>query len=282
MSGSTSAGVGVRTRTVLRWELRKLAAQRRTWIGVGAACIGPLVLVAAMSLHNTALPKDTPFGRYIRDTGLAGPLVLLGFGGMWFLPLLTAMVTGDLFSAEDHHGTWKTYLTRSVSRDKVFVAKVLAGALYAAALVVLMTIISIVGFGLRFGFHPLTSLSGEDISPGRAVLLVAGSWLLALFPLLAFTALALASSLLSKNGIAGVLTPVIVSFLMQLLGFLNAGGSTLRHYLLTSQFEAFHGLFHDPRYTAMVVRVIWVSVLYAVAPIAVSYVVFRRRDITGG
>ena len=36
---------------------------------------------------------------------MAGPLVLLGFGGMWFLPLLTAMVTGDLFSAEDHHGT---------------------------------------------------------------------------------------------------------------------------------------------------------------------------------
>lgn len=213
---------------------------------------------------------------------MAGPLVLLGFGGMWFLPLLTAMVTGDLFSAEDHHGTWKTYLTRSTSRNKVFVAKVFAGGLYALALVVLMTVVSIVSFGLRFGFHPLTALSGEDISPGRAVLLVAASWLLALFPLLAFTALALASSLLSRNGIAGVLTPVIVSFLMQLLGFLNVGGSTLRHYLLTSQFEAFHGLFHDPRYTAMVVRVIWVSAVYAVAPIVVSYVVFRRRDITGG
>jgi ABC-2 type transport system permease protein len=259
-----------------------LLAQKRTWLGLATAVVGPLIFVAAMSLHNTALPKDTPFGRYIRDTGLAGPLVLLGFGGMWFLPMLTAIVAGDLFSTEDHHGTWKTYLTRSVSRQRVFVAKTLAGAIYTTALVVLMTAVGIVGFGLRFGFHPLIALSGEDVGAGRGVMLIIASWALSLLPLLAFTSLALACSLLSRNGITGVVTPIVIAFLMQLLGFLNAGGSIARHYLLTTQFEAFHGFFHDPTYTNMVIRAVWVSVLYAVPPIVVAYAVFRRRDITGG
>ena len=72
------------TMTVLGWELRKLAAQKRTWLGLVASALAPLILVAAMSLQNTPLPKDISFGRYIRDSGLAGPLVLLGFGGIFF------------------------------------------------------------------------------------------------------------------------------------------------------------------------------------------------------
>jgi len=60
--------------TVLGWEVRKLAAQKRTWLGLVASALAPLILVAAMSLQNTPLPKDIPFGRYIRDSGLAGPL----------------------------------------------------------------------------------------------------------------------------------------------------------------------------------------------------------------
>jgi ABC-2 type transport system permease protein len=272
----------VSTTTVLTTELRKLAAQKRSWIGIGAAVIGPIAFAVAMSLQSTSLPKDTPFGRYARDTGLAGPLVLLGFGGLWFLPMLTAIVAGDIFSSEDHHGTWKTLLTRSVSRRQVYVAKAIAAGLYATTLVVLMTIASIVACGVRFGFHPLVALSGEEIGPGRGVALIAASWALTLLPLLAFTAIALACSLISRNGITGVVAPIMISFLMQLLGFLNAGGSIGRHFLLTTQFEAFHGFFHDPSYSTMIVRAVWVSLLYAIPPIVISYRIFSRRDVVGG
>jgi len=269
------------TATVLGWELRKLAAQKRSWLGLVASLSAPLILVAAMSLQNTPLPKDIAFGRYIRDSGLAGPLVLLGFGGIFFFPMLTAIVSGDLFSSEDHHGTWKTYLTRSVSRPQVYAAKVLAGMAYATLAMVLMAAMSVPACVLRFGFKPLTGLSGADIGPGRAFFLVAASWALSVLPVLAFTAIALAASVLTRNSVSGVVTPIILSFLMQLLAFL-AGATVVRHFLLTSQFEAFHGLFHDPAYPAMVARAIWLSVAYAIPPLVVSYVVFTRRDVTGG
>jgi hypothetical protein len=35
----------------------------------------------------------------------------------------------------------------------------------------------------------------------------------------------------------------------------------VRHFLLTTEFEAFHGFFHDPSYRAMVTRAVWISAL---------------------
>lgn len=269
------------TITIVGWEVRKLAAQKRTWLGLVASALAPLVLVAAMSLQNTPLPKDIAFGRYIRDTGLAGPLVLLGFGGIFFFPMLTALVAGDLFSSEDHHGTWKTYLTRSVSRPQVYGAKVLAGMAYAVLAMFIMAVMSVPACVLRFGFKPLVSLSGADIGPRHGLGLVVASWGLSALSVLAFTAIALAASVLTRNSVSGVVFPVILSFVMQLVAFLS-GATVVRHFLLTSQFDAFHGMFHDPAYSVMVARGIWIPFAYAIPPLLISYRVFTRRDVAGG
>ena len=55
-------------------------------------------------------------------------LLVLGFATQWLLPLLTAIVAGDIFASEDQHGTWKTVLTRSASRSQLFWAKMLVAS----------------------------------------------------------------------------------------------------------------------------------------------------------
>ena len=117
-------------RVVYRWELRKLIAQKRTFIGIGAAVIVPLIFVVALLADSEGGPEGVPFGNYVRDSGLAIPLVSLFFGAIWLLPLLTALVAGDIVAAEDHNGTLKTILTRSVERWQIFAAKVLAALTY--------------------------------------------------------------------------------------------------------------------------------------------------------
>ena len=59
-------------------------------------------------------------------TGWAGPLVMLGFAGTWALPLLTSVVAGDVFAAEDRLGTWRHLLVAVRSPRRIFVAKALA------------------------------------------------------------------------------------------------------------------------------------------------------------
>ena len=54
------------------------------------------------------------------------------FVSFFFLPLIAALVAGDIVAAEDGNGTLKTILTRSVDRSQVFAAKMLAAGIYAA------------------------------------------------------------------------------------------------------------------------------------------------------
>ena len=43
-------------------------------------------------------------------------------------PLITALVAGDIVASEDHNGTLKTILTRSLERSQIFTGKTLAAA----------------------------------------------------------------------------------------------------------------------------------------------------------
>ena len=75
---------------------------------------------------QSAIPADTLFGQWVHQSGFAIPMVVLGFAGQWVLPFVIAVVAGDIFSSEDHFGTWKTILTRSRSRGELFAGKFLA------------------------------------------------------------------------------------------------------------------------------------------------------------
>ena len=80
-----------------------------------AACSRPRSW--SWSLHGQSRRPRTPCSAgSSTDNGFALALLVLGFAAQWVLPLLTAIVAGDIFASEDQHGTWKTVLTRSTSR----------------------------------------------------------------------------------------------------------------------------------------------------------------------
>ena len=68
---------------------------------------------------------------------------------MWLFPLVTALVAGDIIAAEDHNGTLKTILTRSLDRGQIFAGKMLAAATYAALALVLMGSVAVVAGSLE-------------------------------------------------------------------------------------------------------------------------------------
>jgi len=133
--------------TVYRWELRKLRFQKRTYLGLGAAVIVPILFALAVALRPGG-PHEVAFGRYIHDTGFAIPLVLLLFGAIWMFPLITALVAGDIFASEDHNGTLKTILTRSLSRGQIFAGKTMAAGSYAILAILLNGVVAILAGGL--------------------------------------------------------------------------------------------------------------------------------------
>ena len=266
--------------TVYRWELRKLRSQKRTYLGLGAAVAVPIIFVVATSLRGGG-PNDVPFGRYIHTSGLAIPLVMLLFGAIWMYPLITALVAGDIFASEDHNGTLKTILTRSLDRGQIFAGKVLAAASYAIAAIFLNGVVAVTAGSIVSGFNPLTTLSGTRVSAPKALELIGGSLLVYLMPILAIAAIGLLFSTVFRNSAAAVVGTLMFSLLVQLVGILPGLGG-LHPYLLSTQFDAWQGLLREPIDWQPVLHAAWVCPLYAVPAVVAGYLVFLRRDVAGG
>jgi ABC-2 type transport system permease protein len=265
--------------TVYRWELAKLLAQKRTYLGLGAAILVPIVFVVVL-VFQTGGPNDIPLGRSIRETGLAVPFVVLFFMSIWAFPLITALVAGDIVASESHNGTLKTILTRSRERGEVFAGKVLASFSYAVAVVVAMAAVAVIAGSIAWGFHALPSLSGTRVSAPHGLGLLAASVGVYVLPLAGIAAFGILLSTVTRNSAASVVGCLMWALLMQLLGVLP-GTEPIRPYLLGTQFEAWHGFLRTPADWAPVVRAVWVCALYVGVPLAAAYLAFLRRDVAG-
>jgi ABC-2 type transport system permease protein len=264
---------------VYRWEIAKLLAQKRTYLGLGTATAVPIIFVVVLVTQSGG-PNDVPLGRYIRDTGLAVPFVVLFFMSIWGLPLVTALVAGDIVASETHNGTLKTILTRSRERGEVFAGKVLATATYTLALVFLLGFVGVVAGSIAWGFRPLTSLSGTTVPAGHGLLLLAASLAVYALPLAGIAAFGVLLSTVTRNSAASVVGALMWALLMQLLGVLP-GTESIRPYLLGTQFEAWHGFLRTPTDWAPVLRALWLCALYIGVPLFGAYLVFLRRDVVG-
>jgi len=264
---------------IYRWEVAKLLAQKRTYLGLISAVLVPIIFVVVLVLQ-TGGPNDVPLGRYIRDTGLAVPFVVLFFMSIWGLPLITSLVAGDIVAAESQNGTLKTILTRSRDRGQVFIGKVLAAFTYTVAVVVAMGLVGVVAGSIAWGFHPLTSLSGTKVSAAHGLALLVASIGIYALPLAGIAAFGVMLSTITRNSAASVVGALMFALFMQLLGVLP-GTESFRAYLLGTQFEAWHGFLRVPADWVPVVRALWVCALYIPVPLAAAYVVFIRRDIAG-
>lgn len=266
--------------SALAFELRKLRSQLRTKAVLTGALVAPVPVALAIHAQGNP-PKDTLFGRYATTNGFALALLVLGYAAQWVLPLLTAIVAGDIFASEDHHGTWKTILTRSVSRSSLFAAKAVVALGFAVVVLVVLAASTIVTSVLVGGHGDLTGLTGQLIPAHEAWRLVAASWLSTIPPTLAFTGLAVLLSVWSRNVAVGVATPVVIGMTMQLVGAMGSA-EALRPYLPTTAYEAWHGFLAAPAFTGPFLTGLATSAVWAALSLGISWTILRRRDITGG
>jgi ABC-2 type transport system permease protein len=272
-------GVGA----VYRWELRKLRRQKRTYLGLGAAVLVPIGFALAVHFHHNHRGNGGgfAFADYLDRSGLALPLVILLFGAIWLFPLIVALVAGDIFASEDHNGTLKTILTRSLERQQIFTGKVLVAVTYAIVAILLDGTVAVVAGTIVSGYHSLQSLSGTLVSAPKATELVYVSLLVYLLPIAAIVCIGVLLSAVFRNSAAAVVGTLMFSLLIQLIGVLPGLGATTP-YLLSTQFNAWQGLLRTPTDWQPIIRSVWVCALYGLPALLAAFLTFLRRDVTSG
>jgi ABC-2 type transport system permease protein len=267
------------TLSVYRWELRKLAAQKRTYIGLGAAALLPVVFVSVMAFQ-TGGPYDVPLGRNLRHTGIALTMVVLVFASRFGAQLVTALVAGDIVANEDATGTLKMVFTRSARRAQVLAAKTLASFTYVAALLLAIVTTGMVAGIAAWGFNPVVDLTGTRLAAARAFGLTFAALGVYGVPLLAVAAFGIFLSTVTRNSAAAIVGTLVYELVMEaIVGLVHL--RWLAHWVLSAQFDAWHGFFQTPLAWTPVVRALWVSAVYAAVPLAAAFWYFLRRDVAG-
>jgi ABC-2 type transport system permease protein len=271
-----------RTPTVWRWELRKLVSQKRTYLGLGLAVILPLIFVLAQRLRShRGHDQGNIFASHITQSGLATPVLMLLFLSVFMLPLIASLVAGDIVAAEDGNGTLKTILTRSVDRGQVFAAKALAAMTYATIAVFLSAAVATIAGVASWGFNHVITFSGSVVSAQEGLLLVFAANACYLIPLLSVVAIGVLLSTTTRNSAAAVVGTVGFTILLFIVGQIP-GLEGIKPYLLTEQYENWHGLLRTPTDWAPIAHSAWVCALYTIPALLAGYLVFLRRDVAGG
>jgi ABC-2 type transport system permease protein len=261
-----------------RFEWVKLVSQWRIRLLLLVCWVAPALFVAAVSVQST-LPSDTLFGRWMNASGWAGPLVILGFAGSWALPLLTSLVAGDVFAAEDRLGTWRHLLVAVRSPRRIFAAKALASLCVLLLLVAGLACSSVVGGLLAVGNQPLAGLDGHLIPSGDAAVKVLLAWLCALAPTLALAGVGLLGSVAFGRSPIGLLLPALTALVMQLAQLLPLPVA-VRAALPGYAFISWNGLFTAPTALAPLLTGVVVALVWAAATTTLAYFLFVRRDFT--
>jgi ABC-2 type transport system permease protein len=260
------------------WEVRKLLRQKRTLAAVGAAILYALAFVVTLRLKaDAALPPDIRMGSQVKHTAAALPLALLAFATFFGAPIVASLVPGDIVASEDSNNTLKMILTRSSGRGTIYLAKILASATYAVALVLVLLATALAGSIIAFGVHRAHLLDGRSVSGLHALLLTAGAYGAYLLPVAVLASIALFLSTATRNAPAAIIGTVFVSLVFQGVAALP-GLEHERPYLLPSQFTAWQSLFGD---SGSIARAAVVCAAYSALPLIAGWIIFRRRDVAG-
>jgi ABC-2 type transport system permease protein len=261
-------------------ELLKLGSQLAVRLLVLVCAIGPFAFSALLKVQS-GTPADALFGAYVHSSGFAVSLVVMGFAGQWGFPLIAGLVAGDQFASEDRHNTWKTILTRSCSLGELFTGKLLAAATVAVAMLVLAMASSLLAGLVLVGGHGVVDLSGSLQSAGRSLALTIVSWALCVLPLLAYVSLAALFSVASRNGIVGVVGPIVIALATTLIDLIGKG-VWVHLLLIGSAFGGMYGLFADHPFLGPLVITSLVSLVWIAGCLGAAWLILRRRDFLAG
>lgn len=270
-------------------ECGKIAAKPRSYIGFVAISVIVGMIHLAMVLDGAGYisfitaPVQTTF--MLEGNVLNGNLVCFIILQTLILqiPLLVALVTGDLISGEAAMGTIRLILTRPVSRSKILFAKFSAGAFYVFLLLLLLGVLALGGGLLLFGSGDLIVLKSEELTilAGDDTLWrFMGALAVAFLSLLVVAALSLWLSCMADNSIGPIITTMAVIIFFTIIGTMDIPFFDLiKPFLFTTHMVIWRNLFDQPLDLEMIRNSLAVLVLHLIGFYGAAWWTFTRKDI---
>ncbi|MCX6225575.1 MAG: ABC transporter permease subunit [Bacteroidia bacterium] len=275
-------------RKLISIELYKIFSKPRTYIGFGAIIIIVLAVEFGVLLEGDMMMgfimqniKD----RFIFEGNIIN-LYLVSYiilNTLWIhVPILVALVTGDLLAGEANSGTFRLILTRPVSRVQLVLAKFIAGWIYAVMLVAVMAILSI-GIGLiLFGPGDLLVVTNKVnvFSADDVLWRFAGAYGYGILSMTTVAALSFLLSAFADNSIGPIIGTVALIIGITIVS--TVGASLLgpvNHYIFTSYLPSWQLFFQTDSGLSTLGHAILIQAIYVAGFLSATIWYFRKKDI---
>lgn len=271
-------------------EVIKIALKPRSYLGIAAITVLVGVILFALKSDGMSIISfvTSSFEQTLSFEGnvLNGNLVAFIILQMLIvqIPLLIALVTGDLVSGEAAMGTIRMLLTQPISRTQLLLSKFIAGGIYTLIVIVWLGFMSVIMGKMLFGTGDLMVLNSD----GLVILQEAdvnwrylGGFLVAFLALFTVSSLSICLSCFTDNSIGPIVTTMSIILLFTIIGTLDVHVfDSVRPFLLTTHMASWRSFFEDPLPIQDIKNSILILFIHNILLISISIYVFNKKDIT--
>ena len=289
--------------TLLRLELFKIFRRPRTYIPFGA--IAAMILIIQLGLKfdgrsylelmmsslsdSFFIPYNMIMNGYLVAFVILNTLLIQ-------VPLLVALVAGDIIAGEANMGTLRLLVIRPVSRTRLLLVKFYASVIYTVALLVWMALLALLLSMLLFGTNDMMIARNtvmEQIRSSDVLWRYFAAFGYATVALSTVAALAFLLSVFADNSIGPIVSTISIVIVLTILSEMRIPlyDNTVKPWLFTSHMLAWKGFFYsrsDGQGAAIpgtvenlpaILRSLGVLLLYIFGFVTAAIVSFKKKDI---
>jgi ABC-2 type transport system permease protein len=287
--------------TIVRIELFKIFRKPRTYIAFGA--VAAIVWLIQLGFYVDG-ETYVQFGmQALSETFDVEGRVLNGYLMAYIIlqtllvhvPLLIALVSGDMVSGEAGMGTLRLMASRPLSRTRLLLGKFLASSVYTVALLVWMALWTLFFSLWIFGADDLVIMKSEVVTQilrSDVMWRYAAAFGFATIAMVTVSSLAFLLSLFAENSIGPIIATMSIVIVFTILNSLGLPlFDAVKPWLFTTHMLGWKGFFDvqvgpgneqvvgSVENLPAVLRSAAILVAHILLFLAVSVAVFRRKDI---
>ena len=288
---------------ILRIELFKIFKRPRTFISFGAIAIIVLLVQLALKVNGkdfielyTDSQSDTFYIHY--DKMVNGYFVCVAVLHMILIhvPLLIALIAGDMISGEANLGTLRLLGSKPVTRTELILAKFSASSVYVILLLIWMAFLALFGSILLFGKGDLVVFKEMDwhqMNDYDVLWRFFAAFIFAALALTTIAAMAMMFSVFSENSLGPIVATVCVVIVFTIIQQLKVPmfEQTINPWSFTTHMLGWKGFFYVEKSAdgttidgsienpTALVRSAMILIGYIVLFLGVTIWYFRKKDI---
>ena len=270
-------------------ELIKIAAKPRSYIGLGAITLIIMIILMAM-LADGATYVSYIIQLFEQNLIFEGSILNGNFVAFIILqmlvvhiPLLIALVTGDLISGEGAMGTIRMLLSKPISRTSIFFSKYLAGCIYTFLILLWIGFLALGVSKFLFGPGDLMILRADGLlilQDQDTTWRFLSAFSLAFLGLMFICTLSITLSCFSENSIGPIVATMAIVILFTIIGALDVPMlDYIRPWLFTTHMGAWHSFFEAPLPLGDILNSALILCVQIVVLLTIAILKFKRKDI---